>query len=90
MDFAVDAGGMQEFVKWVFYQLAHSGFIKLTYIAQDAFNVLSKLLFMVVAEDSSMGKALAQTIDEINDRFDRLQGRLQRASARDALVNRIN
>ncbi|WP_271002374.1 hypothetical protein, partial [Listeria seeligeri] len=37
-----------------------------------------------------MGKALAQTIDEINDRFDRLQGRLQRASARDALVNRIN
>ncbi|KOQ77043.1 MULTISPECIES: hypothetical protein [Stenotrophomonas maltophilia group] len=90
VDFAVDAGGMQEFVKWVFYQLAHSGFIKLTYIAQDAFNVLSKLLFMVVAEDSSMGKALAQTIDEINDRFDRLQGRLQRASARDALVNRIN
>ncbi|MGM3150933.1 hypothetical protein, partial [Escherichia coli] len=77
-------------VKWVFYQLAHSGFIKLTYIAQDAFNILSKLLFMVVAENSPMGVLLSENIAAVNFEFNALQNRLKKAAARDALVNRIN
>ncbi|OLG48073.1 DNA repair protein, partial [Xanthomonas oryzae pv. oryzae] len=33
IDFVVDAEGMLEFVKWVYYQLAHAGFKTLVYMA---------------------------------------------------------
>ncbi|WP_411851215.1 DNA repair protein [Stenotrophomonas sp. LGBM10] len=90
VDFAVDAGGMVEFVKWVYYQLAHAGFKALTYIAQDAFKALSQILFMVIAEDSRVGKYLTESFATVNAMFDSLQARLERAEARSKLVDSIN
>ncbi|WP_258532326.1 hypothetical protein, partial [Xanthomonas oryzae] len=59
IDFVVDAEGMLEFVKWVYYQLAHAGFKTLVYMAKDAFLALSQLLFMAIAKDSEIGQQLA-------------------------------
>lgn len=90
VDFAVDAAGMVEFAKWVYYQLAHAGFKALTYIAQDAFQALSQILFMVIAERSPAGQYLAANVAVVNEMFDDLQVRLQRAEARSKLVDSIN
>ncbi|WP_447594077.1 DNA repair protein [Stenotrophomonas rhizophila] len=90
VDFAVDAAGMIEFAKWIYYQLAHAGFKLLTYIAQDAFQALSKIMFLVIAEKSTVGQYLAGNVEAIDAVFDVLQAKLERAEARSKLVERIN
>lgn len=50
LDFVVDAGGVLEFAKWIYYQLAHVGFRVLTYVARDAFNVLSSIMYIAIVD----------------------------------------
>ncbi|RBB13224.1 DNA repair protein, partial [Xanthomonas oryzae pv. oryzae] len=90
IDFVVDAEGMLEFVKWVYYQLAHAGFKTLVYMAKDAFLALSQLLFMAIAKDSEIGQQLASSVGKISDSLDLVMNSLEKAENRHKLVKSIN
>ncbi|RBH16676.1 DNA repair protein, partial [Xanthomonas oryzae pv. oryzae] len=90
IDFVVDAEGMLEFVKWVYYQLAHAGFKTLVYMAKDAFLALSQLLFMAIAKDSEIGQQLASSVGKISDSLDLVMSSLEKAENRHKLVKSIN
>jgi hypothetical protein len=89
-DFVVDAGKVMEFVKWVYYQLLHAGFKALVYIAQEAFKVLSQLLFMVISDNTQIGRLLKSTVEGVQDAFESLLATMQLAETRNKMVNNIN
>ncbi|MGE8224150.1 MAG: DNA repair protein [Stenotrophomonas sp.] len=95
LDFVVDVGNAIELVKWVYYQLAHSGFKVLTYIAKEAFDVLSKILYMLVIEgfglqDTRLSGIFLETIDAIDNSFEQINLSLSRAEKRELMARNIN
>ncbi|OLI44323.1 DNA repair protein, partial [Xanthomonas oryzae pv. oryzae] len=90
IDFVVDAEGMLEFVKWVYYQLAHAGFKTLVYMAETAFMALSQLLFMAIAKDTTIGQQLASSTAAIGIALRELMDSLEKAENRQKLVQSIN
>lgn len=90
IDFVVDVAKMIEFVKWLHYQLLHAGIKHLAYMATAAFDAFSQILFMVIAEDSTIGQFLKSTTEEISISLRIVQERLNTAEARAKLVNSIN
>lgn len=95
LDFVVDAGGVFEFVKWIYYQLAHAGFKVLTYIAKDAFDVLSRILYIVIVEGfglkgTSVDALFLSSVDDVMGLFDRVNLSLARAEKRAQLAMNIN
>ncbi len=95
LDFAVDAGGMLEFVKWVYYQLAHAGFKALAYIAKDAFDALSRIMYIAIIEGTlvqgaAVDKLLKQSAAEIDTALDEINMSLDRAQKRIEMAKNIN
>lgn len=95
LDFAVDAGGVLEFVKWVYYQLAHAGFKVLVYIAQDAFEVLSRIIYMAIIDGTPLqgteaDKWLKQSTAAISMAFDEINISLENSQKRIKMVQNIN
>lgn len=90
VDFVVDAGKMLEFAHWINVQLLHAGFKNLVYIQRDAFRALSQLAFMMISEDSDVGRLLKEGVEDIERSYERLLMRLDNASARSGMVAGIN
>ena len=95
LDFVVDAGGVLEFVKWVYYQLAHAGFKVLMYIAEDAFDVLSQFLYMAIIEGlglrgTAVDDLLSQSVVTVGAAFRAANLSLERAEKRNAMAVNIN
>ncbi|KAB7764745.1 DNA repair protein [Xanthomonas maliensis] len=90
LDFVVESAGILEFVKWVYYQLAHAGFKVLVYFARDAFMALSQVLFLAIARDSDAGIFLSESLGQINGMLKSVMNSLERADNRYKLVSSIN
>lgn len=93
VDFVVNAEGLAEFVSWVRYQLLNIGVKVLVYFARDGFAALSHLLAQLIAENvpgSQVFKYLADTASGIQDGLDLLLARLEKADARERMVNNVN
>ena len=90
LDFVVGVEGMLEFAKWVYYQLAHAGFRKLLFIAEDALKYLSRAVFLVFSHDGAMAEYLTGEISVAQYRVKALINRINAAENRAKLVRRIN
>jgi len=90
LDFVVDAGGMLEFAKWMYYQLAHAGFKELAYIAKAAFEAFSQVVFMLISEESAIGAFLKDSTRDISEALHEVMRSLEIAENRYKLVSKIN
>lgn len=89
-EFTVQADKLGEFVRWVFYQLLHAGFKQLVYFNRQAFEALSQLVVMSLADGSEPEKMWIEWAHGINDAFEVALKSLEQAEKRNALVNNIN
>lgn len=89
VDFAVNADKLTEFVMWLHNQLLLAGFKYLVYIQAAAFEALSQLLFMFIADDTAVGKRLKTGVEDIKADYERTLRAIEQADTRSQIVERI-
>ncbi|MCW7538458.1 hypothetical protein OOT46_11465 [Aquabacterium sp. A7-Y] len=90
VDFAVDPAKMAQFVAWFYYQLLHAGFKILVYVGREVFDALSKVLFLVIAEDGDIGRQLKASVKAIDEQFNTVLRSYENAEKRARLIAGIN
>lgn len=90
LDFVVGVEGMLEFAKWVYYQLAHAGFRKLLFIAGEALEYLSQIVYLAFSRDGSIAEYLTGGIGEAQYRVKTMIHAIDVAENRTNLVRHIN
>ncbi|MFV1845946.1 hypothetical protein ACNJRW_07135 [Stenotrophomonas maltophilia] len=90
LDFVVGVEGMLEFAKWVYYQLAHAGFRKLLFIAGEALEYLSQVVFLVFSRNGAIAEYLTGGIDDAQEKVKAMIRDNDLAGGRAELVRRIN
>ncbi|GAA5172777.1 hypothetical protein [Viridibacterium curvum] len=89
LDFAVNLDQMAELVKWLAMQLQHAGFRELVFVDKVAFQALSKVLVMMVGEQTPLGQALAKSADQIDESFTAMLKTIDRSDARKKMLDGI-
>lgn len=90
VDFTVNGDKVQQFVRWVSYQLLNSGFKELVYFDKVAFDTLSKLILMCVTQGSPAAARIEALTKNVDAAFDEFLKEVDQAKARQAMVDNIN
>jgi hypothetical protein len=89
LDFVVNMDKMFQMVKWLAMQLQHVGFKQLVFVNKEAFLALSKVMVMVIGEQTPLGIALADSATLIDDMYESLLAEIDRSDAREKMLNGI-
>lgn len=95
LDFVVNAGVLQEFAKWMYYQLLHAKTKQLVFMAAAAFRAYSQLLYMLILEGTGLKGSeveawLQDTAQGITNTFNQYMSDLERATDRKKIIDNIN
>jgi hypothetical protein len=89
LDFVVNLEKMFQMLKWLVMQLQHVGFKQLVFVEKEAFLALSKIMVMVIGEQTPLGQALAETTIKIDADFQNVLKAIDRSDAREKMLNGI-
>ncbi|MGU7776109.1 hypothetical protein ACV229_38890 [Burkholderia sp. MR1-5-21] len=89
IELSVDVLRIAEFFEWIFYQLYHANFVRLKFIAPQAFQLVTQIQVMVVQGMMNLESTVDRAAVEIGRQWVALQAEFEKEQARVQLMNRV-